>query len=193
MGSGKNGTFDKTPDVRQWAVLGVHKTTGFHENKNIYGSFIHNWWNRFNCEVYTMILDPAEAHGSWDGRKVFGDLPRGISHEGRMATLTRATIRFSRLRNFWSNVAPVARRMADAKGLLLSVGIGEVPWFKQATFSVWQDKESMMDFAYHMKEHAEVIRKTRDEKWYSEELFARFRIIETRGTLKGIDPLTGKS
>jgi hypothetical protein len=47
----------------------------------------------------------------------------------------------------------------------------------------------MKAFAYGMKEHAEVIRKTRKQRWYSEDMFTRFRIISHRGTLKGKDPL----
>ena len=32
-------------------------------------------------------------------------------------------------------------------------------------------------------------KKTRQEKWYSEDMFVRFKIISTHGKLKGIDPL----
>jgi len=46
----------------------------------------------------------------------------------------------------------------------------------------------MKSFAYSLSEHKTVIRKTRDEKWYSEELFARFIPLQTAGTLKGINP-----
>jgi hypothetical protein len=35
-----------------------------------------------------------------------------------------------------------------------------------------------------------VIKKTRKEDWYSEELFARFKIISGSGTLNGVDPLS---
>jgi hypothetical protein len=48
----------------------------------------------------------------------------------------------------------------------------------------------MKAFAYGSKEHADVIRKTRKEDWYSEELFARFKIISSSGKLNGIDPLS---
>lgn len=47
----------------------------------------------------------------------------------------------------------------------------------------------MKAFAYGSNEHAEVIRKTRKLDWYSEELFARFRLISGSGTNKGIDPI----
>jgi len=43
-----------------------------------------------------------------------------------------------------------------------------------------------------MQEHAEVIRKTHAEKWYSEEMFVRFRILSATGTLRGKSPLPGK-
>ena len=79
--------------------------------------------------------------------------------------------------------------MNDAKGFITSVGIGEAPFFMQATFSVWDSLEDVKNFAYRDKEHAEVIKKTRQENWYTEELFARFKILKSEGTLNGNDPL----
>jgi heme-degrading monooxygenase HmoA len=93
------------------------------------------------------------------------------------------------LTQFWSNVEPVAEIMSKAPGFISSIGIGEAPFFRQATLSVWKDMESMKTFAYGSPEHAEVIRKTRKLNWYSEELFARFRLISGTGTNKGTDPI----
>ena len=162
-------------------------------NKELFGSFIARWIGLFKCEVWTIFLEPIEGHGTWDGKKVFGEVPVKSEYEGRIAVLTRATIRLSRLRSFWANVNPVAEKMATAKGLELSLGIGEVPFVKQATFSVWQNKSAMKDFAYQLKEHAEVIRKTRAENWYKEEMFVRFLVRASYGSIRGINPLEGKS
>lgn len=202
MGSGKNGTFDKTPDWQQWAVLTVQDLNPLIQNANnhsatnqlamntkVLGSFIAHWFSFFKCETYTILLEPIEGHGLWDGKKVFGDLPPKTNFEGPVAVLTRATIRLNKLKYFWQNVAPVAVRMNNAKGLLFSAGVGEIPWIKQATFSVWQSKEDMKAFAYGMKEHAAVIQKTRKQNWYSEDMFTRFSIIKTFGTIRGKNPL----
>lgn len=199
MGSGKNGTFDKHPDWQQWAILAVHKKTfnpqDLHQPahcRKLYGSFIHRWWKFFNCEIYTMAMEPMEGHGRWDDRQPFGNLPRQTDYEGPVGVLTRATIRLSKLRSFWGSVAGVANQMNNCKGLHTSFGIGEIPFIKQATFSVWENKEAMKDFAYRMKEHNEVIQTTRKENWYSEELFVRFKLFHTIGTVRGHDPLKGK-
>jgi hypothetical protein len=82
--------------------------------------------------------------------------------------------------------------MATAPGFITSFGIGEIPWIKQATFSIWESKEAMKAFAYGMREHSEVIQKTRRQKWYSEDMFTRFKIIESTGTIKGVSPLKVK-
>ena len=199
MGCGKNGTFDKKPDWQQWGILTVIKP-GMALPKlesngillQLYGPVIAKWIKLFNCETWTIILEPIEGHGQWDGKKVFGELPLKTEYEGPIAILTRATIRLSRLKNFWKHVDAVASQMAGAKGFICSLGIGEMPWIKQATFSIWQSKADMKDFAYQLKDHAEVIRLTRQEKWYSEDMFVRFTIIGSAGTIKGINPLKGK-
>ncbi len=176
MGSGRNGTFDMHPDLNQWALL---FTT---EEKQIKApAFFYAYWNFFHCNIKEFLLQPMEGHGFWDNKKVFGELPKYAVHEGAVAVLTRATIRIKRLKNFWSNVESVASKMPSAKGLIVSYGIGEMPWIKQATLSVWENKNDMKDFAYNMQQHVNVIQKTRSEGWYKEEMFVRFRILEVKG------------
>jgi len=194
MGCGKNGTFDKIPDLNQWAIMLVHKGQLVENNNvSILGNFISIWIRLFAKESFTILLNPIAGHGKWDKLEPFGKLDGKVEYQGRVATLTRATIRLNKMKFFWKHVAPVASQMADAKGFIFSVGIGEVPWIKQATFSVWESVEDMKSFAYSMKEHSEVVKKTRTENWYSEDLFVRFSITDSFGTINGINPLSIKS
>jgi heme-degrading monooxygenase HmoA len=179
MGTGKNGTFDKIPDLNQWAIMAAHKENITEINiENLYGNFIAKWFRFFKCTIIIYQLEPVESHGTWDGKKPFGILPAKSEYEGKIAVITRATIRLNKLKYFWQNVAPIAVKMEEAKGFITSYGVGEVPWIKQATFSIWESKEDMKNFAYGMKEHAEVIKKTRQQKWYSEDMFTRFKVLE---------------
>ncbi len=205
MGTGKNGGFDKIPDLNQWAILTVFEDINkikeqpnfdhsvLENAKNNYGKFIAGWWSLFRCEIWTVILEPIEGHGYWDGKQPFGNLPKNTDYDGPIAVLTRATIKLNKLNSFWSNVAPVSNKMIDAEGLIGTFGIGEIPWIKQATFSFWESKASMKNFAYKMQEHAAVISKTRKEQWYSEDMFIRFKPITSFGKLKGIDLLKRNS
>lgn len=187
MGCGKNGTFDINPDLRKWGLLAVWDNPEDYEQFRTH-SFVSKWWNFFSIEQFTVLLEPLESHGKWSGQSHFGDA-KIKDHVGKIAILTRATIRFNRLQNFWRNVPPIANIMGDAKGFITSIGIGEAPYFMQATFSVWESLEDVKNFAYKSKEHAEVIKLTRTENWYNEELFARFRIINSSGTIDGINPI----
>ncbi|MFY7965216.1 MAG: spheroidene monooxygenase [Chitinophagaceae bacterium] len=174
LGCGKNGTFDIHPDWRQWAILTVSDKKNEVTNSGFIGWYI----KLFNCSIQTIVLKPVSSHGTWDGKKVFGEMPHLENNiEGKIAILTRATIRVSKLKSFWKNVPDVSAQMKNAKGLITSLGIGEIPFVKQATLSIWSDIESMKAFAYQMKAHQTVIQKTRKEDWYSEDMFTRFEVI----------------
>lgn len=197
LGCGQNGSFDKNPDWQQWGILTVNDAGTALDSeaedliKTLYGSFIAKWFTLFNCETCTFLLSPIEGHGKWDGKEPFGNLPKQTDYDGIIAVLTRATIRLSKLSAFWKNVDQVAVQMDGAKGFISSIGIGEMPLIKQATFSLWQNKESMKSFAYQMTAHTDVIRKTRKEDWYSEDMFVRFKPIKVTGTIRGVNPLEG--
>ncbi len=187
LGCGKNGTFDLQPDWQQWGLLAVWDDR--RDFDTFYRtSFIARWWRLFARESWTVLCEPLQSHGQWDGKEPFGK-PNITGYEGPVAILTRATIRARKLKNFWDHVDEVAQMMNTSPGYITSVGIGEAPVYRQATFSFWQSLDHAKAFAYSNEKHAEVIRKTRQEKWYSEELFARFKPLETWGTIGSKNPL----
>lgn len=190
VGSGKNGTFSLTPDWQQWGLLAAwDNRDGF--NAFYKDSFVSRWWNKFRCEKWTILCEPLQSHGKWEGKEPFGDM-NIQGYDGPVVVLTRATVHFNRLKNFWNNVDEVSELMRTYPGYIMSLGIGERPVYRQATFSIWNSLDDVKAFAYGSKEHSEVIRKTRDEGWYSEELFARFKPIACTGTLNDADPLKGQ-
>ncbi len=190
LGCGKNGTFDLNPDWQQWGLLAVWDTKEDFDQFYIH-SFIAWWWKIFTQEQWTILCEPLASHGKWNGKQPFDKSEANKNYTGTIAVLTRATIRINKLKQFWSNVPSVAHIMAKAPGYITSVGIGEAPFFLQSTFSVWKDADSVKAFAYESAEHKEVIRKTREGNWYSEELFARFKPVASMGALLGKDPLEG--
>ncbi|UEG51527.1 DUF3291 domain-containing protein [Mucilaginibacter daejeonensis] len=189
MGSGKGGTFSLNPDWQQWSLLTVwddqQELERFYER-----SFILSWWKKLSTEQWTIWLSPLQAHGKWDGKEPFKASEQ--QHTGPVAVLTRATIRFNRLKNFWAHVDEAAKSMLEAEGYINSFGVGEAPAYRQATFSVWESLDDVKNYAYRSRTHADIIKKTRAEGWYSEELFARFKPLKAWGTLNGVDPLHGK-
>jgi hypothetical protein len=140
-------------------------------------------------EVYTLRLALLSGHGRWGGRDVLADLgPARGPTPGPVAVLTRATVRPSRWHRFRGARPPVSVELARAAGLRAMVAIGEAPVGLQATFSLWSDAAAMVAFA-RGPAHADVVRRTRREDWYGEELFARFRPWGASGTWDGRDPL----
>jgi hypothetical protein len=189
LGCGRNGTFDLSPDWQQWGLLAVWD--GRVDFDTFYKrSFITRWWDAFKVEKWTILCVPLQSHGKWDGKEPFGN-PAIENYEGPIAILTRATIRLNRLKRFWDNVDEVTTLMRNAPGFIYSLGIGERPLYRQATFSIWNSPDDTKAFAYQSKAHTDVIKKTRDEGWYSEELFARFKPVASMGTLNNTDPLKG--
>ncbi len=130
----------------------------------------------------SVILTTRSAHGEWDGANPFLPSQKSTTEEkGMLAVLTRATIRPRHLRSFWRDVPAASRALESSPGLVASIGIGELPFVRQATFSLWSDLDAMKRYAYQTPEHLQVIERTRREGWYSEQLFARFGVVDVLG------------
>ncbi|RZK67632.1 MAG: DUF3291 domain-containing protein [Pedobacter sp.] len=189
MGSGKDAQVDLPPDFRHWAILTNWETRqdcdAFYKK-----SLPIKWFRLFGSEEFTILLNPLSSHGLWSGKQPFVVSKNSIKSTDRIAVITRAAIKFSKVKDFRSNIKRAAAAMRKADGFILSAGVGENPFLDQATFSIWTDAQSMKNYAYKSHDHSDVIKLTRERQWYSEELFARFEIIETSGTLNGLSITT---
>jgi hypothetical protein len=176
LGTGSGNGFSIWPNFGQYGMLCVwndeKSAIDFFANND----FLEKYLSKSDSSK-TYWLKPIFGHGVWDGQQPF-EYDKSEVRAGKVAVITRATIRPSRMLEFWRYVPSVSRNMQGQKGLNLAVGIGEWPLIQQATFSVWDNWELMKDFAYNQDMHKKVIQKTRTRDWYSEELFARFDVIK---------------
>jgi hypothetical protein len=137
-------------------------------------------WDRLAVRKVRLDLEPLSSRGTWSGREPFGR-PVARRSDGMVLALTRARLRPGRAATFWRAVPPVARELAAAPGLLARLGVGEAPIGWQGTVSLWRDAADLTAFAYRQPEHRAVIARTPADRWYAEELFARFAVRDIGG------------
>ena len=187
VGTAQGRSFTWRPHLLRWGLVG-----GW-ESEDALDAFLAESpvaarWREHAAEVWTLRMVPVKSAGLWGGANPFPaqEPPPG---EGPMAVITRATVRLRKTRAFYSAVPPIDVELARTPGLVASIGFGESPLRHQGTLSVWPSEQAMKDFAYGTDAHREAIRRRARENWYAEELFARFRITGSAGTLDGADPL----
>ena len=180
LGTGDGQTFAaRDADVHRWAMFSVWSAIEYadrFENRSAWG---------FADETWRIDLEPQRWHGSWGGRDPFEGCSPVMAGAGRVAVVTRARVRARQWRAFTRAIAPVASSALTAPGRLFAIGIGEAPIGFQATFSLWADTPSLESFAYRGDAHRNVVARTRSEHWYAEELFARFKVCGSHGTIDG--------
>jgi heme-degrading monooxygenase HmoA len=189
LGTGTGRTFTlRDADPRRWALLSVWDdeaaASRFDAGRVVAG------WRRIADEEWAARLRPLASRGRWSREEPFGS-PVPTPWDGPVAALTRARLVPWRARRFWRAVPPVSADLHRVSGLFLALGIGEAPLGLQGTFSLWRSAAALNDFAYGRPEHVDVVRRTGVEGWYAEELFARFALLSSRGTVGGVDPTDG--
>ncbi len=172
MGTGTGRTFTPSDaDLKQWAILFVADDLNAVEESQ----FLATWKRRaVKSDLY--LLNPISSHGKWSGREPFAISGEGHSG-GPVVAITRARLKWSQAIRFWRSIPPVVTDLHHSPGLIFSIGIGEAPLGLQGTFSLWESAEALRDFAYKNAPHRAVIEDTKRFDWYSEELFARFDLI----------------
>jgi hypothetical protein len=193
LGTGAGAAMGLGADLRRWATFAVWEGDGALD-AFLATSPIARRWHGQGAETWSVRLAPLSAHGTWGGTCPF----TGMDHQGAqsptggpVAVLTRARVAVRRWPAFYRSVPAVEDHLRRQDDLLAAIGIGEAPVGLQATFSLWSSARAMESFAYGDAPHAEVVRHTRAEGWFSEELFARFRPYGSTGTWDGTDPLAG--
>lgn len=201
LGTGDGRTFTlRDADPLHWALLAVWD--GDTAADRFAAGVTHRRWDAIGDERLDVRMSPISSRGSWAGREPFlpTDVPRRVTGPprarrptGPVASITRARLRPTRALSFWRAVPPVSADLDGVDGLALALGIGEAPMGLQGTFSLWQSSTALNEFAHRRPAHAEAIRRTGPERWYVEELFARFAVRSVTGTFAGREPSTSGS
>ncbi len=188
LGSGYGKGFSVRPNFRRYGLLCTWQSASAAQDF-LNTSALLQEYHRHTDDIWTVALHPYQAHGLWDKQQPFAPILETKYSQGPVAVLTRASINWRALPNFWRFVPRASKALEDASGLICSIGLGELPFIRQATFSIWESEAAMKQYAYKNPLHQEVMRRTRSENWYSEELFARFRLVSSHGTWGGSDPV----
>lgn len=183
-GSGTGEGFTPRPNWGTWAILAVWDSREAADAGLLQKPF--SQWRARADESCSLFLEPYSSRGAWAGVRPFA--PEGTGPDGPIAAMTRATVKPARALRFWARVPDISARVGTDPNVIFKIGIGELPFLHQVTFSVWPDEGAMAAFA-HRGPHAEAIRAVRAEGWFHEELYARFRIAGASGTWQGRCPL----
>lgn len=188
MGTGRGRTTSLSADLARRALFAVW------DDEADLAAFLRTspvaarW--RTAAEHYSVRLDLVSGGGRWRGVEPLGAMvPVAALAAAPLAVLTRADVHARSWRPFLAAGRPVSDAVQAAPGLLAVAGVGEAPLGRQATFSLWRDAAAVERFAYADADHVAVVRRTRAEGWYGEELFARFAPTTLEGTWDGVDPL----
>ena len=179
LGTGAGAGFSLRPDFSTYALLTVWDTEQCKVKAFNKAAVLQAFFDR-SAEQRIYSLSPIHTHGNWSGQSPFevqkplGDKPIGV--------ITRATLNPNRLLDFWRHVPQASRAIKQAKGVGFFKGIGEWPFVQQATFSVWESAEAIRTFAYVSQAHASIVKKTRQRKWYKEDMFNRFEVLSEEKT-----------
>jgi hypothetical protein len=127
----------------------------------------------------TITMVPITSRGRWAGQTPFepSEGPAGTP----VLAITRARLRLTQAPAFWRASRTVIETLGHQPGLLAAFGIGEAPLGFQGTVSIWRTAEDMVRFAYRQPEHTTVVADTPRKRWYAEELFARFHVLDIEG------------
>ena len=186
MGSGKGIGFNPLPD---WSVYSLVQTW---ENESAADQFFNQSeliqkYLAQTSKIWTLYMRNIKSHGAWSGSNPFEKSEALDKNIPLVSVITRATIKTSKLAQFWRYVPTSQKPIINNKDLIYTKGIGEAPIVQMATFSLWKNEEALKSFAYKTKEHQKAIEKTRTINWYKEELFARFQPYKSLGQWEDIN------
>lgn len=186
LGTGSGETFTpRDADPTTWGLFAVWDSIEAAKRFAQESPVAKRWATRSD-EQWEALLLPVAWKGTWSHRDPFDGAVPGVAIPGcAVAAVTRARVKPSQWRAFAAATPPVAAAVNGSPGLRYTVGVGEAPIGLQGTFSLWDSNEALRSFAYANAQHRAVMIRTHTDRWYAEEMFARFTVLESSGTLDG--------
>ena len=180
MGSGSGGGFGLRPSATRQALFCLF--TDEASADSFLASGIAQSYASRSHEFCTVKLRAYSCKGTWAGQAI--DVTAVTPESGPIATLTRASIKPWAALRFWRLQPASEVSLNKAIGCLLSTGVGEAPFFRQATFSLWTSVDAMNAYA-RTGAHLSAIRAANAGHFFSESMFARFVPLRVSGCWRG--------
>ena len=180
MGSGFDGGFGLKPSGSRQALFCLFADEVAADNF-LASSIAHSYSSR-SREFCTAKLRAYSCKGTWSGRAI--EVTASTPSSGPIATLTRASIKPLSAWRFWRMQPASEVSLNQASGCLLATGVGEAPFFRQATFSLWTGVDAMNAYA-RTGAHLAAIQAANAGGFFSESMFARFVPLGLTGSWRG--------
>ena len=182
MGSGDGGGFGLKPSSSRQALFCLF--TDEDSADAFIKSPLAQAYEQRSQEFCSAKLRAYSCRGAWSGQSIAVTANTPDSGSGPIATLTRASIRPMSALRFWRMQPASEVSLNAACGCLLATGVGEAPFFRQATFSLWVNSAAMETYA-RTGAHLAAIRAAHDGAFFSESMFARFVPLSLAGRWRG--------
>lgn len=181
LGSGFNGGFSTKPSLTKQGFICVF------DNQEYASTFLDNAsilraYQDHSSEMFTATLQAYSSRGSWSGFSLKNLVAK--PEKGPIASLTRASIRPTKAMQFWRKAKPAEDSIIHATGKILTAGLGEAPYLRQATFTIWNDEQSLDSYA-HQGAHLAAIKAAYGKDYFSESMFTRFVVRSAKGVWQG--------
>ena len=181
LGSGFEGGFGLRPSASRQGVFALFASDHAASDFVVNSPLVQAYRDRSN-EFCWAMLKTFSCRGSWDGVSFKTNTDPPV--QGPVAALTRASIKLSKAYPFWRHAPPSQTSLEVAKGCQLAVGLGEAPFFRQATFTIW-DSVSHMNAYARTGSHLAAIQAAQQHGYFSESMFARFVPVKVQGQWRG--------
>ncbi len=184
VGAGSREGFFPIPDTGVEGVLCAWPSLAAAQDQ-VRGAAVFRAFRAHAAEGVTLYLRTTRVWGEWAGGSPFEAAPDPAPDSapaGPVVALTRASIRPRHALKFWRRTPAIRAEIPDQPHLMFRIGLAEIPWVNQITFTVWDDLDAMRAFAYRPGgPHAGAVEAVRREGWFREELYARFRVLAVDG------------
>jgi len=181
MGSGKNGGFSIHPSGTHQALFCVFQDITSLEQ--FYKSSRLIRWYRANAkDFFSVKMKAYSIKGQWSG--FAPDITAETPSAGPIVSITRASIKPLYCLPFWRKQPAAEISLEQSAGCIIAAGVGEAPFFRQATFTIWESQAAMDQYA-RRGAHQDAIRASLSGHYFSESMFSRYIPFDADGSWKG--------
>lgn len=177
LGSGRGGGFGLVPSLEHQGLFTLFDDDAAADAFIDHSPAVHAY-RKHAGDLWIAKLRATACRGSWAGVRMA--VTREPDPDAPVAALTRASIRPGRAWAFWRHSPASQAGLAVASGCRLAIGLGEAPFLRQATFSLWDDTAAMDRYA-RQGAHQAAIRAAAQHSFFSESMFVRFSPTRIEG------------